>query len=78
MQLYQQCKRYLWMAPKRSKRKGLVFKLTQALSQEFEFAKYFRRPKADFGDEHFRIVITAPDKDMALQEDDIAFMLVQV
>ena len=37
----------------------------------------FRRPKADFGDEHFRIVITAPDKDMALQEDDIAFMLVQ-
>ena len=32
---------------------------------------------ADLGDEHFRIVITAPDKDMQLQEDDIAFMLVQ-
>lgn len=35
-----------------------------------------RRPSSEF-DEHFRIVITAPDKDMSLQEDDIAFMLVQ-
>ena len=28
-------------------------------------------------DDNMRIVITAPDKDLPLQEDDIAFMLVQ-
>ena len=38
----------------------------------------FRKPNQGFlSDDNMRIVITAPDKDLLLQEDDIAFMLVQ-
>lgn len=38
----------------------------------------YRRPNTGFlSDDNMRIVITAPDKDLLLQEDDIAFMLVQ-
>ena len=38
----------------------------------------FRKPNTGFlSDDNMRIVITAPDKDLLLQEDDIAFMLVQ-
>ena len=40
--------------------------------------QYFRRPNTGFlSDDNMRIVITAPDKDLLLQEDDIAFMLIQ-
>ena len=39
---------------------------------------FFRKPNHGFlSDDNMRIVITAPDKDLLLQEDDIAFMLVQ-
>ena len=40
--------------------------------------QYYRRPNTGFlSDDNMRIVITAPDKDLLLQEDDIAFMLIQ-
>ena len=39
---------------------------------------FFRKPTQGFlSDDHMRIVITAPDKDLLIQQDDIAFMLVQ-
>ena len=39
---------------------------------------YFRRPTSGLlENDSMRIVITAPDKDLLLQQDDVAFMLVQ-
>ena len=39
---------------------------------------YYRRPTSGLLEsDSMRIVITAPDKDLLLQQDDVAFMLVQ-
>ena len=46
--------------------------------QRNEIYFFIRKPNHGFlSDDNMRIVITAPDKDLLLQEDDIAFMLVQ-